>query len=278
MTRYIRKWILLLTIIATACTREPQGSTDPQSTSSIKYRVDNSSKTIDIHNVTYDVVGPGIPGRPAQEMLVLRKTTTTSQVVDEVGGEANTTVEAWPLGTDVKEKPLYVITTSGETPITLHGEVVVISRGIEDVDWWSVYRIGTGQHLFDTYAPVATASISREIRTMRYAGLEVPPDDATDSRLKAANVIAILTYASGARVLREVLITNDDAKAAQIMRSYFDATRVVEFDGKSIRITIRENYPSTAGPVTIEVPVTNDDLDLSQSRVPAGMRLADWRR
>ena len=278
MTRSIRKWIVLLTIIATACAREPQGSTDPQSTSSIKYTVDNSSKTIDIHNVTYDVVGPGIPGRPAQEMLVLRKTTATTRVVDEVGGEANTTVEAWPLGTDVKEKPLYVFTTSGETPINLHGEVVVVSRGIEDVDWWSVYRIGTGQHLFDTYAPVATASISREIRTMRYTGLEVPPDDATDARLKAANVIAILTYASGERVLREVLITNDDAKAAQIMRSYFDATRVVEFDGKSICITIRENSPSTAKPVIIEVPVINDNLDLTKSRVPEGMRLADWKR
>jgi hypothetical protein len=273
-----RSCFLILAAIIAACTPQPPASTDAQPASSISYKVDNSSKTIDIQNVSYEVVGPAIPGRPADEMLVLRKTTTTRQVVDEVGGEANTTVEAWPLGADLKEKPVYVITTSGEDPITLHGEVVVISRGIEDVAWWSVYAIGTGQHLFDTYAPVASASISREVRTLRYAGLEVPPDDAKDSRLKAANVVAVLTYASEERVLREVLITNDDTKTAQIMRSYFDATRVVDFDGKRIRITISENYPSTARPVIIEVPVTNDNPDLSKSRTPAGIRLAEWIR
>ena len=52
-------------------------------------------------------------------------------------------------------------------------------RGLEEVAWWSVYRLGTGQHLFDTYVPVVSFSISREIMELRYVGLEVPPDDAS---------------------------------------------------------------------------------------------------
>jgi hypothetical protein len=272
------KAVLILSAAATACTQQPQQSNDPQDTSSFRYSEDDPSKTIEIQNVTYEAMGPGIPGRPKDEMLVLRKKTATKQVVDEVGAEANTTVEAWPLGTDFNDKPVYSIMTSGVNPVTLHGEIVVVSRGLEDVEWWSVYKIGTGERLFDTYAPVARSSISREIRTMRYIGLEVPPDDATDARLKAANVVAVLTYASGDRVLREALVTNDDTKAAQVMRSYFDATRTVDFDGKRIRITIRENYPSTAKAVTIDVPVTNDDLDLPRSLTPAGIHLTAWNR
>jgi len=272
------KAVLILSVATTACTQQPQQLTDPQAVPSIRYSNDSPSKTIEIQNVTYEVAGPGIPGRPKDEMLVLRKKSATKQVVDEVGAEASTTVEAWPLGTDFKDKPVYSIMTSGVDPVTLNGEIVVISRGLEDVEWWSVYKIGNGELLFDTYVPVARSSISREIRTMRYVGLEVPPDGATDARLNAANVIAVLTYASAERVLREALITNDDTKAAQIMRSYFDATRTVDFDGKRIRITIRENYPSTAKAVTIDVPVTNDDLELRRSLTPAGIHLTAWKR
>ena len=113
---------------------------------------------------------------------------------------------------------------------------------------------------------------------MRYVGLEVPPDDATDARLKAPDIVAVLTYASHERVLREVLMTSDDIKTAQIMRSYFDSMRTVDFDGSRIRISITEGYPSTPKAAIIEVPVTNDDLDLGRSKKSAGIELASWQR
>lgn len=278
MKRLLCQCILILSATATACTEQPAGPADPQPASSIRVTTDNSSKTIEIKNLTYEVVGPGIPGRPKEEMLVLQKTTATKQVVDEVGGEASTTVDARPLGTDLNEKPVYSITTEGVSPVTMHGEVIVISRGLEDVEWWSVYKIGTGEHLFDTYTPVTSASISREVRTLRYAGLDVPPDDTTDARLKAPNVIAVLTYASADGVLHEALITNNDTKVAQIMRSYFDSTRTLDFDGKRVRITISENSPGTSKPVIIEVPLTGDGLDLPRSQKPAGIQMAEWKR
>jgi len=192
--------------------------------------------------------------------------------------EATTTVESWPMGTDLKEKPLYSITVEGVDPSTLNGDLIVVSRGLEDVSWWSVYKLGDGKHLFDSYVPVTQFSISRETLTRRYAGLDVPPDDVTDSRLKAPNVVGVLTYASGENVIREGLITCDDPKLAQVLRSYFDATRAVEYSAGNLRLSISQNPPLPARTISISVPVARDDLDLARSQVPAGLHIAAWKR
>jgi hypothetical protein len=31
----------------------------------------------------------------------------------------------------------------------------VFARGVEEVSWWSIHKLGNGQRLFDTYVPVA---------------------------------------------------------------------------------------------------------------------------
>ena len=66
-----------------------------------------AKQTVEITNVAYEVTSTAVPGRPQDERLLLRTTTRTKQVVDEIGMEAATTVEAWPLGVDPKQKPLY---------------------------------------------------------------------------------------------------------------------------------------------------------------------------
>jgi len=182
------------------------------------------------------------------------------------------------MGTDLKEKPLYSITVEGVEPSTLNNDLIVVSRGLEDVSWWSVYKLGDGKHLFDTYVPVTQFSISRETLTRRYAGLEVPPDNVADSRLKAPNVVGVLTYASGEKVIREGLITCDDPKLAQVLRSYFDATRTVEFSSGSLQLSISQNPPLPARTLTISVPVAQDDLDFARSQTPAGLHVAAWKR
>src|SRR5205814_650452 len=131
----------------------------------------------------------------------------------------------------------------------VQSEILQVSRGLEDVEWWSLYKLGSGEHLFDTYVPLTKFSISREVRTMRYAGLDVPPDNSSDARLKEPHVVGVLTYASATKVIREMLITADDPKQAQLLRSYNDSSHVVdsvERDGvvRSLRITIRQNFPS----------------------------------
>jgi len=53
--------------------------------------------------------------------------------------------------------------------------------------------LGSGQHLFETYVPLLSFSISRETVTTRYVGFEAPGDDTNDTRLKQPNVVGVLT-------------------------------------------------------------------------------------
>jgi hypothetical protein len=243
----------------------------------------DKEQAIDISNVAYEVTSTAIPGRPAQERLVLRKTTQTKYVVDQIGEDANTIVEAWPLGVDFLQKPLYTLKVDGVEPTVIAGEVLQVSRGLEDVEWWSLYKLANGERLFDTYTPLAKFSISREILTMRYVGLEVPPDDARDARLKDPHVVAVLTYASASKVVREALITADDVKQAQLLRSYADCAHIVEAVEQnavvqSLRVTIRQHYPSPPNPVVLTIPIWRDDLDLAHAQLPARLHVAAWKR
>jgi len=270
--------MIMLLSVSVLSAQQQKKSFEQGATSTITYKNENRSEAVEVRNVVFELAGAAIPGRPANERLLLRKTTRTKQVIDEVGMDAATTVESWPLGVDLKEKPLYSITVEGVDPVTMNSHLIVVSRGLEDVAWWSVYKLGDGKHLFDTFVPVTQFSISRETQTLRYAGLEVPPDDASDSRLKAPNVVGVLTYAAGDRVIREALITCDDPKLAKVLRSYFDATRGVEFTAGSLRVSISQNPPLPARTISISVPVARDDLDLARSQVPAGLHIAAWKR
>jgi hypothetical protein len=258
-----------------------------QSASTFAYSVRDAEKTIEITNVNYELAGSAIPGLPLDQRLALRMTTRTKQVIDEIGMQGSTTVEAWPLGADLKQKPLWVVRASGVDPKIVNSDLVVISRGLEETDWWSVYKLGNGAHFFDTYVPLVPFSISREELRLRYVGLEVPEDDVKDARLKEKNVVAVLTYASASRVIREALITCDSPKLAQLLRSFADTTRKVAMveqeqkagePARSLKITISENYPSPPETRTISIPIARDDLDFAHVQAPAGIHVAAWKR
>lgn len=238
-------------------------------------------QTVEITNVAYEVTSTAVPGRPRDERLLLRTTTRTKQVVDEIGTEAATTVEAWPLGVDPKQKPLYALKVDGVDCKTMDGALLTVLRGLEDTEWWSVYKLGTGERLFNTYVPLLGFSIRRDIQTMRYAGLEVPEDDAKDARLRDPHVVAVLTYASSERVMREALITSDDPKQAVLLRSFADASRfvtLVETPARALKIAISQNYPSAPATVALTVPVVHDDLDLVHAQMPAHLHVVAWKR
>lgn len=285
--------VMLLAACSVALLAQPKSTVRPvqsQSPSSFTYGPNQEGyPSAEITNASYEIVGEGIPGLPASERLVLRKTTRTTQEIDQIGMEAFTTVEAWPLGVDLKQKPLYSLRVDGIEPETVNTDLIVISRGLEEVEWWSVYRMASGQHLFDTYVPLVSFSISREIQSMRYAGLEVPGDDTRDARLKEPHVIAVLTYASPERVIREALLTAEDPKQAIRLRSFADASREVALVERepssakgepagSLRLSIRQNYPSAPDTVTLTIPVMKDDLDLAHAQLPARLHLASWKR
>ena len=273
---------------------KPSGSAiSAQSPSSFSYGPSpDGSKNVEIRNVTYEYTGTGIPGRPTDERLLLRKTVHSKASIDDIGVDASVTLEAWPLGADLKQKPLYSLNVAGTGGRTLYPDLFVADRGLEEVDWWSVYKLGTGQFLFDSYVPLVSFSIRRDVLTTRYAGLEVPPDDVKDARLKEPRVVAVVIYASPDRVVREALLTCDDVKRAQLLRSFSDSTRTLteledEVSGpqkrgveprRSLKLSIVQNYPSPPAPVDIVIPIQGDDLDLPHASLPAGLHLAAWRR
>jgi hypothetical protein len=266
--RHFAIW-LLVTGFAFAQTHQPFQS---QSPASVVYGVNkDSQQTVEITNVAYEVTSTAVPGRPQTERLLLRTTTRTREVVDEIGMEASTTVEAWPLGVDPKQKPIYTLKSAGVDSKSVDSALLVILRGLEDTEWWSVYKLGTGERLFDTYVPLLSFSIRRDIQTMRYVGFEVPPE---------TRAVGVLTYSSAEHVIREALITSDDPKQAQSLRSFADASRSVtlEAPASALKISISQNYPSAPATVTLTIPIVRDDLDLAHAQMPEHLHVAAFKR
>jgi hypothetical protein len=157
--------------------------------------------------------------------------------------------------------------------------VIVVARGTEDVRWSSVYALGTGAHLFDSFVPVDGFSITPEVQTMRYAGLEVPPDDAEDARLADPEVVGVLSYAAAEGVKGEALITCDDADRATLLRSYWDAARKIAVEGEAPAVVLRLTWEVYGeAPVSATVPVGDDALDLAGAQLPACLHIAAWQR
>jgi hypothetical protein len=230
--------------------------------------------------VSYEITGTDVPGRPPGQRLLLRKTTHSKEILGDIGVEATITLEAWRFGDNPGQKPLYTLTTSAVDGRTMDNALFVASRGLEEVEWWSLYKLGSGQHFFDTYVPLVSFSVSRETVKTRYVGLEIPPDDEADARLKQPNVVGVLSYASGDRMIREVQITCDDPRQARLLRSYDDVTRTLSMEEapRAIKVSFRQNYPSPANPVNLLIPVLGDDLDLGHAQLPARMHANSFGR
>lgn len=263
--------LLWLAPLAYAQPRPPIHTESP-STFDLRFAADGS-ESVEIRNSSHEVTGTQVPGRPAGERLLLRKTTHSKQFLGDIGVEATVTLEAWRLGADPRQKPLYTLTVAGTDGRSLDNALFIVSRGLEETQWWSVYKLGSGEHLFDTYVPLVSFSISRETVTTRYAGLEVPGDDTSDARLKQPNVVGRLSYASEDRIVRAAVVTCDDPKQAALLRSYADATRVLSFSDGTLRVTFSQNYPSPANTVEVRIPVRRDDLDLTHAQLPPRLHL-----
>lgn len=294
--------LLLLLLTPGACAQAPpkpattEAPAKPgaaQATSTFSYDVIDDQQIIAIANVAYQVLDPYFPDRKQTQRLVLRTTTRTKSVIDEIGIEGSVTVDAWPLGTGLDRPPLFSVKQEAVSVAVMNQSVLVFDRTVEDVPWWSVYSLDQGRHLFDTYLPVTEFSVSREFETPRFVGFEVPPDDATDGRLKEPHVVGVLTFASAERVIREALVTCDDPDRAAVYRSYADETRELALDvgpvpaakGKeypeptrTLKLTISQSFPAPPEPVSALIPVAGDDLDLAHAKLPACLHATAWKR
>lgn len=243
----------------------------------------DGQKIIDIRNVRYGKTGQGVPGLPKDQSLLLRISTRVREVIDEAGVRGTVMLEAWPLGSDPKSRPIYNPTITGTDAQVVDDAVWVVSRGLEETEWWTVLKLSTTQRLFDTYVPLVHFSISRETLMWRYAGLQVPEDDTREVKLRDPRVVGVLEYASAENVIREALITCDDTERAKQLRSFADATPTLAGPStgaaqESLTLAISQNFPSPPDTISITVPVANDDLDLAHAKLPAGLHIAAFQR
>jgi hypothetical protein len=289
----VKEFCVLLLASAGALSGQPPAPAKPKpakipfqsrSASTISYAIKEGEETVEITNVAHEVTGDSVPGRPRGSRLVLRTTLHSTEVLGDKGMDATVTMEAWPLGTDLQSKALYTVKLPAVGAQTLEGALWVVDRSIDpDTTWWSIYKLGTGQHLLDTFVELLRFSISRETLMQRYAGLDVPADDASDARLKDPHVIAVLGYASAEKVIREALITCDNQERATDLRSYADSSRQLSLSERAagqqaLRVSFAANYPSPPNPVAIYIPIAKDDLDLQHTEMPAGFHVAPFRR
>jgi len=282
-------FILPILLAAGVASAQPAKKAVPplhaESASTFNFRTGpDGQQTAEIRNVTYEVSGTNIPGRPAEERLLMRNTTRSSQVLGDIGMDSTVTLEAWPIGQDPRQKPLYTLSVPGGDGHAVDNALFVVQRSLDEDPWWSAYKLGSGQHLFDSYVPIVSFSILRETLTTRYVALDAPRDDTKDARLKQPNVVAVLTYASEDRVIREALITCDDPAKAVLLRSFADATRTIALledqsqPTRTLRLYFSMNYPSPAQAAEIRIPVRNDDLDLAHAQLPPRLHVAAWKR
>jgi hypothetical protein len=189
-----------------------------------------------IHNVSYELAG----------RTVLRKTERTRQVVGDKGMEASTLVEAWPLGGDRNEKPKYTIKVEGVDARSLDNELLIVARGLEDTQWWALYRLTDGKPVFNTFV--------RPLRipdTNLFAGYDVPEDG--DPRLKNQKLIGVIHLAGPEGTPRRIELHANDDTRARTLRSFADVTPSMEFDyaKKILILTIRNAEPDAR----IEIPL-----------------------
>jgi len=192
-----------------------------QTASTISVTGAKGQEAVSISNIVYEVAGD----------LVLRKTERTKQVMGEKGMEAQTRLEVWPLGSGRAVKPRYSIEVEGVQGQALDNSLFIVSRGLEDVEWWSLYRLSDGKPHFDTHVrPVRLSYFGR------FAGFDIPADG--DPRLKDQRLIGVVHIDTG-KGLRHVDLVCDDTKRAQLLRSYWDVRHSMAFDEGAGKLTLR---------------------------------------
>jgi hypothetical protein len=237
----------LLIVLASLAWTAPAQTFRAQSTSSASLTGSGQEKTLEIHNVKYE----------ATERMLLRETVTSKHILGDKGQESNLTLEAWNLGTDPKLKPLYTVKVPGTGGHTVDGALFVVDRGLEEIEWWSVYRLENGQHLFDTHVPLVSLN-------MRYAGFEVPEGEQ-------GKTIGWFSYGTDRRPTRQLLLTSDDPKQAAALRSYWDTARTLtagdERPARGLRLSFQP------GNLVVTIPLTGDELDVTHAQLPKGLHL-----
>ena len=130
----IRVQALLFTAVGMLAQQSQSPSTGNLSKAS------DGTKTLEIHNVSF----------LSTNSLLLRKTTNSKHVLGDKGVEGTVAVEAWPLGTDPRQKPLYAVKAAGTD-----AQIVDYSKYPDLKGQWERFAVRglAGQPSFDQTKP-----------------------------------------------------------------------------------------------------------------------------
>jgi len=262
-----------------------------EATSSIRYFTQDQQQGVETINRAYELTDDHAPGRAGENgRIVLKSELRTKKLIGDEGVEAHITIEARLIGQDPDTKPLYTIAVEGSSFQHLDN-LLIVERGTGgDAVWQSVYRTGTGRHLFDVSGAFVPFRIRENASRWgpRIAGLYLIPDDEADAELKRPEIVGLLGYAASEAepgTLRRLLLTCDDPKRAVSLRAFWTGE-------EEWNIAVEPSFgtasaiPGTAtltltlfgeAKARITIPIAKDDFDLEHAELPAGLHLARWK-
>lgn len=255
-------------------------------TSSIVSQTVGGVTTVRVETHAFALAGPGIKGRKDDERLFLHRLVATIEVLGEKGMEGQVGVAAWPLGVPESEPPLYRIKASGRDGRIVDGDLYVIERGLEEIEWQSLYALSDGTKLFDATTPWLRAANDGRWDERRYVALAQVFDDADDAALSDDHAVALLSYVARDRVVSQVLIKAAEVERARFLRSVWDQTVKLGWRGKGTKSTALDGampdpksgrlavtIAFSPDGATLEIPVRVKGFDLKKAKLSNGLSL-----
>ena len=283
--------LLLLSVPARAEEMAPIKPGGTEAPSSLRYFTEDQQQGVETINRAYELTDDHAPGHPGDSgRIVLKSEIRTKELIGDEGVDGHVAIDAWLIGADFSTKPLYSIAVEGSSFRHLDNQLIVERGTGGDSDWQSVYRTGTGRHLFD----VAGAAVPFRIREdasrwgPRIAGLYLIPDDESDPDLKGKEIVGLLGYTATEAepgTVHQLLLTCDDAQEAVALRAFWSgeeqwniAVDPVFGDGSGAALAAKLTLTLFGeAKARIVIPIVQDDFDLEHAALPAGLHLARWK-
>jgi hypothetical protein len=268
--------LLALLLLAPFLFAQPSRPFSDRAASSIAYSGGKEEEqAVETVNVAYRYFG-------FPPLRTVRSTVRTREVFGVKGFEGSVTLEAWPFGAQLSNKPLYTIAVTGLGFSVENRELWQVDREVDgNHPWWSIYTISTGRHLFDTTAELLSFRFDLAGGPYRYAGAYSMLSDSADARLRDPHAICLLTYASAEAVLRQVLISATDPDFARGLGSVDDTSIKLSLAGSGaksqLRLAFEYDWPSSPHRLTILFPFVNGNLDVTHAQLPLGLHAAVFR-
>jgi hypothetical protein len=282
----MKRGVLLLVIVVLGIVTPARGQKHPPTrklagtgTSSIRMineGGDYGCRGTTIVNTRFLVSQAGEPGG-----MTYRERARVTKCYNSEGIDGDITLEAWPTGSSLMAKPLFVIHESGTrgefTAEYSGGYYRVLQNGCcGPSDDWVYFSALTGKKLF-----VSSLNLL-EFATPDKVGHVVALHDsysasAIPERAHDSMVFGVLTWGDGAEPSRRVLIRGEEKcwmnSVQQLKLTYAGKSDSVS----GVVTTLQSPADCLNGIVHIEIPIENGNLVLERATLPKGVTV-EWSK